>query len=136
IEDMVDSRGRVNLPHIGSLRVEGKTTAESEALIERTYKEKDIFKRINVIIVAQQAEFFIQGEVKKVQGRFPLTADLTLLRAIATAGGTTPYAHPKNVTIIRGSEVLTFDRRRIREGRAIDPVIKPDDIIIVPKRKI
>lgn len=136
IEDVVDSRGSVNLPLIGSVRVEGMTTSEAEIDIEKTYKEKEIYKQINVIVVAQQAEFFIQGEVKQVQGRYPLTADLTLLRAIATAGGPTPFAHPRNVDIIRNGEILSFDREKIREGKSVDPLIEPDDIIIVRKRRI
>jgi polysaccharide export outer membrane protein len=68
----------------------------------------------------------VVGEVKK-PGTFPYEPPLTLLKAIAMAGGATKKAAPKNSIIKR----LKNDKIEKIEA-AMDSLILPDDIIEVP----
>lgn len=131
--DVVDDEGNIVLPLIGTVRIEGSTTSEAERVIKKKYVEDEYYTKINVIVVAQVEEYFVGGEVNKV-GKYPLAGNLTLLQAIMEAGDFTEFADHRKIKIIRGKEVLHFDGKKIRQRKDEDPVVKPDDIIMVPKR--
>jgi polysaccharide export outer membrane protein len=135
ILEAVDDLGEITLPLIGSRRVEGMSSAQAEAMLERIYVEEGYYQKgkINVILVAQENEFFVRGEVKG-PGRYALAGDLTLLQAITSAGGYTDYARTGKIRIIRGEQVLVFDMDRIERLKDEDPLIKPGDIIVVPRK--
>jgi protein involved in polysaccharide export with SLBB domain len=133
IKDEIDAGGTVNLPLIGIVKLEGKATAEAEDLIEKMYIDGGYYVKISAIVMAEEDEYFVQGEVKR-EARYPLTRDLTLLQAIATSGGYTDYAKKSQVKIIRGNDVIVVDTNRIEERKDKDPLIKPSDIIVVPRK--
>ncbi|MGQ9661429.1 MAG: polysaccharide biosynthesis/export family protein [Kiritimatiellia bacterium] len=134
IRDVIDNRGEVTLPYIGNVRLEGLTTDAAEALIEQKYVENGIYRKINVIVIyEEEPQFFVRGEVKN-EGRYVLKGEMTLLKAITAAGGYTEYADRRKVRIIRGTQILVFDCEKIDKGKAEDPLIKEDDIVVVPRR--
>ena len=121
------------MPFLGEVNVDGKTISEAERMIESLYIDGGYYRKITVIIVAQDEEFFIQGEVQR-QGRYPISGEITLLQAIAMAGGFTDFAKETRIEVRRGDKVLIFNAKRIRELKDKDPVIKPRDNIIVGRR--
>ena len=130
---VVDDRGFVNLPLIGSVSVDGKSTAETETLIERAYIRGGYYKKINIIVVPQKEEYFVQGEVRR-QDKYFLSGDLSLLQAISEAGGYTPYANRKKIKVIRDGNGVFYNGKEIEEGKQEDPIIKAGDIIVVWRR--
>jgi polysaccharide export outer membrane protein len=63
---------------------------------------------------------------------------MTLLRALALAGGFGQIANSTEVKVFRQSDkgdrqVATFDVDRIRSGTDIDPPIRGDDLIVVQR---
>lgn len=133
IVDVVDDKGNVNLPLVGPLNLAGKSTSEAEDTIEKTYINGGYYRKMNAIVVAQEDEYFVRDEVKRPD-RYPLSRDMTLLQAITAAGGFTDFAKHSQVKILRGEEVLVFDADQIEERKDKDPLIKPGDIIVVPRR--
>lgn len=133
IKNVIDGLGEVTLPLIGQVRVAGLTTSDAERLIETTYIERDIYKAINVIVVAEDKVYFVQGEVSR-QGKFPMSGDVTLLQAITEAGGYTPFARRKKVKVIRGDQVIFYNAVDIENGKENDPPVLADDIIVVQRR--
>lgn len=133
IRDVIDDVGSVNLPFIGNMRIAGRTTSEAESLIESAYVKDGYYTKINVIIVAQEDEYFVRGEVK-AEGRYPMYGDLTLVQAVTSAGGYTDYANRRKIKIIRGEQSLVFDATKIEKQEVSDPLVKPGDIIVVPRR--
>jgi polysaccharide export outer membrane protein len=91
----------------------------------------------DTIIVHQKPYFYIQGEVAK-PGKYELANNLTLLQAIALAGGIGKYANEKNVEIYRteGSEtkIIKKNLKEIKKNEEEDIIIQPMDTIIVNKR--
>lgn len=134
IRDVVDDNGNITLPLIGNVRVEGLPISKAEELIERLYIDGQFYTSINVIIVAQEEEYFVQGEVVR-PGRYPLQGDLTLIQAIISAGGVTDYADKKRVRIIRGEEKKEYNTDKILDRREQDPVVRSDDVIVIPRSK-
>lgn len=136
IKGEIDDLG-LNLPLIGRIKIDGKTTFEAEKLIEKAYIEGGFYMKINVIVTSQDDEYFVTGEVNR-QGQFMLTGDRTLLQAISSAGGYTDFAKKSRVKVMRGQgkekQILYFDCEKIELGHEKDPLIKPGDLIEVPRR--
>ncbi len=135
IDDIVDGFGECTLPYLGEVKLAGKTTSEAEREIESAYIDGGIYRQINVIVVAEDEEYFIQGEVAK-QGKFPLSGPVTLLQAISEAGGYTPFAQRKKIKVIRGDQILYYNAKEIADGEVPDPPIRADDIIEVLRKVI
>ena len=79
----------------------------------------------------------VEGAVGR-PGIFPLTGHMTLLRVLAVAGGFGPIANTSQVMLYRVNEqkereAFMFDVEKIRSGKADDPVIKGDDLIVVQR---
>lgn len=65
---------------------------------------------------------------------FPLSGRLDLVTAISQAGGLTPLANPKKVTINRGGRVMTVDFREISQRGDRPFLLQPGDVITVAER--
>ena len=93
----------------------------------------------DTIVVPLADAVFIQGEVK-APGAVKFVKDLTIVKAITQAGGFTPLAAPKRVTILRAEGGKKQNMRVNVEEMISNPAEKPDmplqpnDILIVPQR--
>lgn len=90
----------------------------------------------DVINVPPAGMFFVDGAVAK-PGSYPLGRAYTLTQALATAGGVDKELYASNVTIFRRqgpqqADAISVDLHDIQAGRAADPQIAPDDVIVVP----
>ncbi len=79
---------------------------------------------------------FIVGEVGHV-GAIPLTPGMTVVQAIAVAGGPTPYARTKRIYILRGpqgkQEKIPFNyKEALRGDNPRDVTLEPNDTVVVP----
>lgn len=135
----VNAAGMISLPLIGAVSVVGLTSQELEARIADRYREKYLQNpQISVFIKEFTTErLTVEGAVMK-PGIFPLTGQITLLRALAIAGGFGPIANSSEVMLFRVNDkqvrqVAVFDVNKIRSGAAEDPVIKGDDLIVVQR---
>lgn len=92
----------------------------------------------DTIVVPLAESVFVQGEVR-TPGPVKYTRDLTVLKAIAAAGGFTPMAAPRRISVVRGEglkkETFRVNANEIMsDPNATDVPLKPNDIIIVPQR--
>ena len=92
----VDSNGQVSIPLAGHIRAAGLTTRQLERSIASTLA-KGIVRdpRVNVEI-ALYRPYYILGEVKK-GGEYPYRLGLTVMDAVASAGGFTYRANENKV---------------------------------------
>jgi polysaccharide biosynthesis/export protein len=89
--------GKISLPMVDELKVEGLTAQQVKKLLEKAYREILLDPEINVSIVEFVPQrFFVGGQVFK-PGSYDMRAGQTLLQAIILAGGFTPDAHRKYV---------------------------------------
>ena len=135
ISEVIDDNGEVTLPLVAGIRIEGLTSSEAEERIEKAYINSGYYREINVIIVAQDDVFFVRGEAQR-PGQYVLNGDVTLMMAIATAGGYTEWANRRKVRIIRQDQVLINNANRIDAREDPDPLIQADDIIILDRKRI
>lgn len=129
----VDGNGFINLPHIGSIRAAGLSTAQLSQSIQGAYVSSGIYTNPTISIAQQAASRFVTvgGEVKAPQ-RVPYTNDLTLLAAIQAAGGFTEFANRKRVVWISGSSRTIVDATAILRTGGQDVGLSPGDQIQVP----
>jgi protein involved in polysaccharide export with SLBB domain len=63
--------------------------------------------------------------------------EMSLISAIANAGGTTKIAHVQHIVIIRGSltepQVCVVEYKDVATGKVRDIALQPHDIVWVPK---
>ena len=105
-EFVVDGGGRVSLPLIGEISAGGATLREFEAAIVAELSEGYLNDpRVNVEVLNYRP-YYILGEVEQA-GEYPYTDGLTVMNAVATAGGYTYRANQRVVFIKRaGSDEM------------------------------
>lgn len=131
--------GRISLPLVGEIQAAGRTPLELEQDIAtrlQTYIEKP---EVTVIVQEINSEKFnILGRVVK-PGSYPLLGGVTVLEAIATAGGFQDFAKQKDVYILRvkpggGQTKIPFNYKDVIKGKHPEQNIKLQsrDTIVVP----
>jgi polysaccharide export outer membrane protein len=132
----VNNAGQVSLPLIGAVDAAGKTVDELRAEIASRYGSRFLQNPQVSVFVKEFASqrVTVEGAVKK-SGIFPITSRLTLLQAIALSEGLDDTASQHNVLVFRTAGgkrlVARFDLAAIREGRAEDPDIFGNDVVVV-----
>ena len=66
-------------------------------------------------------------------GSYKFTRNVTVLEAIAMAGGPTAYAHRRTRKLIRRGKIFTIDAKRVADGEEPDRFVEPGDIVNVPR---
>lgn len=136
-EVQVDSGGKVLLPLVGQMQAGGRTPGEFSRDLETALKAK-YMKNPQVIVAvknAQSQRVTIDGAVNK-PGVYPLSGPTTLLQAISLGGGPDQkLANVKKVAVFRQvggtRHAAFFDLNQIRLGKAEDPQIYGNDIVVV-----
>jgi len=124
----VNDQGVVSLGLIGPVAVGGKTITEAEALITQRYgKDYLVNPRVNVEVLNYRP-FFILGEVKN-PGSYPFQNGMTVVNAVALAGGYTPRANRDRIYVKRASNPKAGEQRVQEDG-----VILPGDVVRVAER--
>ncbi|CDN89955.1 MULTISPECIES: polysaccharide biosynthesis/export family protein [Hydrogenophaga] len=135
----VDASGQLSLPLIGAVQVAGLTAQAAEDLIAARYEEKYLMDpQVSLFIKEFTTQrIAIEGAVTR-PGIYPVTGQLTLLRALALSGGFAPYADVKQIVVYRhgangAREQFTYDLDQVRAGQQKDPDIRADDVIVVQR---
>lgn len=141
---VVDGDGKVSIPLVGTLDVNGKTTGEIAQQIDRGLRGKYVRNPFVTVTVRDSVSQLVtvDGSVSK-PGLYPVTNRTTLMRAVALSGGLSEYAKIDDVVILR-----TVDNKKmaglynlgaIRRGVYDDPPIYPNDVVVVgdsPTRRL
>ncbi len=137
-EVRVNSRGIISLPLIGPVVLAGLTSQDAEALIASKYA-KDYLQDPQVSVFIKEftsQRITLEGAVAK-PGIYPIRGDITLMQAIALAGGQGQLPDLHEVLVYRregGEKVMhTYDLDKIRAGEVEDPSLINEDIVVVKR---
>lgn len=132
----VDGSGRIIFPLIGEVVAKGRTTTELADEIAARLGEKYL-QSPQVSVTVEEAlsrKVTVEGAVNEA-GVFELKGRTSLLEAVARAKGVSKGANPHRVSIVRivdgEPHAATFDLAAIGAGRAPNPEVIGDDVIIV-----
>jgi polysaccharide export outer membrane protein len=98
----VGSQGSIAYPLVGEVHAAGQTVAQFTDTLQTALQAYVRAPNVNVE-VANYRPFFILGEVQR-PGTYPYSASLTVLNAVATAGGFTYRANHGRVFIRHANE--------------------------------
>ena len=135
VEGRVSEDGFVTLPLLSEpVKVAGKTAAEVQRDVHNAYVPK-YYLRLTVTVRGQDRVYYVGGEVK-APSRQAWVGEITLTKAIQTAGDFTDWANKKKVRITRldGSTVGPINCVKILEGKTPDVPVYSGDKIYVPRR--
>ncbi|MBI2516896.1 MAG: polysaccharide export protein [Opitutae bacterium] len=128
----IDDQGLISLPYLGTLTAAGLTTNELSQTIRSAYIARRFYTELSVSVTVTERYVYIGGEVQH-PGRIPWSADLTLAKAVQSAGGFTLYAKESKVTLTRDRKAYDFDVRLAQRKPDEDPLLFPGDSIQVPR---
>jgi len=131
--------GNISLPLAGDLAASGRTPVELQNDIRQQLLA--YFSDPEVTVVVQEAKshkFNIFGEIEK-PGSYVMSNPMTVLDAIAVAGGLRDFAKATKIYVLRvspdGSRTrLPFNYKQVIKGQALQDNVElePNDTIVVP----
>ncbi|MDZ7588739.1 MAG: polysaccharide biosynthesis/export family protein [Parasphingorhabdus sp.] len=132
----IDASGRLSFPLIGVVEAAGLTPQELATQIEQRLQGnfvRDPQVTVNLDETVSQV-ITVDGQVSK-PGLYPVIGRMTLMRAVATAGGTSEFAKLSDVVIFRDVEGKTlaglYNLKAIRQGNYDDPEVFANDVVVV-----
>ncbi len=123
----VGGSGVVALPLIGQVRANGLTLSAFEDAVEAKLQDGYLTNPRVSVEVMNYRPFYIYGEVSE-PGQYPYTSGMTVLNAVAVAGGYTYRANQGKVYITRGEG----DEVEYPASQAVK--VLPGDVLRVPER--
>jgi polysaccharide export outer membrane protein len=134
---LVRSDGMISLPLLGDVKAAGKTPLQLAD--EVTAKLKKFIQDPNVTVILQgmnSKKVYLIGNVGRT-GPMELTPGMTLLQAIATAGGISEYGNAKKMYILRTEngkqkKIPLQYKQALRGDSSVNLTLNPGDTIVVP----
>ena len=143
-EMQVDASGRISMPLLGAIDARGKTSVELANVIEAALRGRYVRNPdVTVNIKSSVSQVVtIDGQVVE-PGLYPVTNQMTLMRAVASAKGLAEFARQDDVVILRTVDgrkmAALYNIAAIRRGAYGDPPIYANDTIVVgdsPQRRM
>jgi polysaccharide export outer membrane protein len=130
--------GKIAFPLIGEVVAEGKNVIELKQIITEKLQKFVTAPEVTVIVKESRSRIiYAIGKVAK-PGPYPLAPDMTVIQALAAAGGFAEWADTKHVLIIRregGKETqFKFNYNGYTSGDNLrqNILLRPGDTIVVP----
>jgi polysaccharide export outer membrane protein len=134
----ISDSGTIRLPLVGAVDAAGITPDQLTIKIADLYNER-FLKDAEVSLFVKEhnsRKIYVLGQVAK-PGPYAFDGKMTVIDAVALAGGTTKLADADRTLITRdqnGKQVRVVVRvGSIGEGRSPDILLQPGDIIFVPE---
>jgi len=132
--------GMITLPLLNDVKAAGLTPEELRDLLSERLRVYLNNVELSVIInEIHSLKYAVLGEVSN-PARYEYQSRLTVLEAIASAGGLKPFAARKRIVILRQSDggntvqriPFNYDQAAASNGAAGNPELLPGDIVMVP----
>lgn len=130
--------GKFSFPLIGDIKAHGRSVEQVRIELQERIDEYIPGAPVTVILRnLGYPRIYVVGKVAK-PGPFMMDSELTVIQALAMAGGLTTFAGKSNILILRrqGGEqkTLEFNYSDLERGRNLEQniVLIPGDTVIVP----
>ena len=124
----VDGTGNVSFPLVGNIRASGATVSQFQSILVEKLKAGFLVNPNVSIEVTNFRPFFILGEVNS-PGNYPYQSSITVINAVALAGGFTNRADKGDITITR-----IVEGKEVKMQASLSQVVLPGDTIEVSQR--
>jgi len=140
---LVAPDGRVSLPLVGSVRVEGKTSDELAAELKALYRKELREPEVTVIGRAFASQRVLVGGEVMAPGVYTITGRLGAMQAAMLAGGFRETARLDQVALIRRGpddkpmlRIVNVEAVLNGSGSGNDVPLAPYDIVFVPRSTV
>ncbi len=127
-EFTVGTQGRISYPLVGEVNAAGQTIPEFTTQLTERLRNGYVRDPIVSVEVAEYRPFYILGEVNN-PGAYPYSPGMTVMGAVATAGGFTYRANSRRVYVQRPGE--TGEQSRPLTSSTM---IQPGETVRIPER--
>jgi polysaccharide export outer membrane protein len=125
----------ITLPLIGDVQAAGRGPSQLAGNLVAELERFVESPRITVTVSqATSARIYVVGQMMR-PGEFPLSGRMTVLKALALAGGFKDFAKPDSIVIVREDQtVIPFNYKRIADGKDLSQnvLLAAGDTIVVP----
>lgn len=128
-EFLVDGAGSISMPLIGEVQAKGKSIRDFQRNVEAALLNGYLNDPRVSAEVLNFRPFYILGEVEE-SGEYPFSSGLTVVNAVATAGGFTYRANQKVVFIKRAG-----DSKEVQYVLTTTTPVQPGDTIRLVERR-
>ncbi len=125
----VSGGGDISMPLIGSIDVAGLTLKDIENKITFALRDGYLVNPSVAIEVSQYRPFYILGEVRN-PGSYSYVSNMSVLNAVALAGGFTAAADKTRAEILRSHKEQTD----VLKDEPVDVSVIPGDIIVIKEK--
>lgn len=136
----VSRNGYILIPNIGKVEAFGKNIESLESVLKEKYSQRypnaTVAVTIEAAIQASQ-NIYVLGEVRS-PGVHSIRTAISVVKALALAGGFTDKADTREVRIIRKNDPQSRERfnwEMYNQGQTKAPNVEPEDVVIVEARK-
>jgi polysaccharide export outer membrane protein len=127
--------GMITVALLGDVQAAGQVPADLAATLVTELRRYVENPRVTVSVTqATSARVYVVGQMMR-PGEFPLAGGMTVLKALALAGGFREYARPEDIVIVREDQtVIPFNYKRVADGKDVSQNIRlaAGDTIVVP----
>ena len=127
--------GMITMPLLGDVPAAGRGPVQLAGAIGGELKRFIENPRVTVSVSqATSARVYVVGQMVK-PGEFALSGHMTVLKALALAGGFKEFARPENIVIVREDQtVIPFNYKRVADGKdaSQNVLLLAGDTIVVP----
>lgn len=137
-EVVVTPDGNVTFPLIGEVMVKGHTLEEVRKEVQTKIEEFSPGAPVSIMVIkVNSPKVYVTGKVLR-PGAFLMSENLTVMQAIALAGGFTPFAERGDILILREArgktQSMPFDYDAVAKGKHLEQniILNRGDNIVVP----
>lgn len=128
--------GVISIPMLGAVKVGGMTTTQVEALVAQKLEVVGLKDPRVAVNISEYSSHLVTVEGAVVQpGVYSFNPGARLSSAIAMAQGTRREAKTEQLVVFRtrpdGVYIALFDYGAISQGTMLDPVLEPDDRLVM-----
>jgi polysaccharide biosynthesis/export protein len=128
-EFRVNDGGTIALPLLGSVQAAGLTTAQLQDSVVAALRQRNLYKDPSVSVeIISYRPVFVLGEVNK-PGQYPYQPGMTVVTAVAVAGGFTYRAVEDHASIVR-----TMNGKAVEGSAGRETFMRPGDVLTIYER--
>jgi protein involved in polysaccharide export with SLBB domain len=121
----VTAAGTIAVPLLGDIKASGLTQNALESVLTERLSDGYLKKPEVTVSIVEYRPFYISGAVSS-PGSYPYKEGLTVEKAVALAGGFTPRASKRKITVVREA-----DAGRTPTDAELSTPVGPGDVITV-----
>ena len=131
--------GKISLPLIGDIQAAGRTPTQLQNELDSRFTKYLTNPDVSVIVAEIRSQRFnVLGQVLR-PGTYPLIPPMSVIDAVATAGGLKEFAKTKKIYVLRAlpngqRERIKFEYRNVLKGKrgSKDLLLQTRDTVVIP----